>query len=90
MHRQGSNFYIFHREELVICTLNKLAFRNPYTFVADMIFSNISTKWGKGCNFLLRYFDKRFGEVVNMNSLNVWISMFLIFNKDIQYKYYNY
>ena len=47
--------------------------------MADMIFNGDSAKWGNGYNFLLRHFDERFRELVSVNSLNIWVSMFPIF-----------
>ena len=74
------------QKELIIYVLNKLAFSNPHTFIVDQIFGRDSTKQEKDYNFLLIYLDKRFGELVNINSLNLWVGMFHIFAETIWLK----
>jgi len=44
--RNSSDIYRFHREELLIYLLVKLAHGLPHTIMAEFMFSGDSSRWG--------------------------------------------
>ena len=66
--------------------LNKLAFEQSHTFLANDIFRGQSQRLSAGHNHTLRLLDKRHGNLVNANSLGMWVGMFPEFAEAIKKK----
>ena len=80
-------FYNFNREELLIYVLTKLAYGLPHTVMADMIFGGDSSRWSKGYNYLMKYIDDKFIDLIGINSLQIWASFFPAFSEAVRRKY---
>ena len=87
VHRYGTRFYRFHREELLIHVLHKLAFGILHSYLGDSVFGREECRWGEGYNFMLRHLDESFGDLVNINSLSICIDMFSIFTEAVRPKH---
>ena len=71
VHNGQDNFFSFHREEILTCTLVKLAHGVPHAAMSDMVVGGNSIRWGAGYNYLMKCLDKTLANIVNMNSLKL-------------------
>ena len=87
VHNTGRSYFRFHSEEIFIYVLSKLAFGDPHAFMADLVFGGEAQRWGKGCDYVLRILDETYGNLVNINSLNIWVDKFPEFAEVLRLKY---
>lgn len=78
--------YEFNREELLIYVLCKIAYGLPHIVMTDMIFGGDSSRWGKGYNFLVKFIDDKYINIINTNSLQFWAPHFPQFAEAIRRK----
>ena len=90
VHRHENNFYTFHREELLIYFLTRMAFGLPHTVMADMVFGGDCSRWGKGYNYLMQHIDEKFINLININSLGIWAPYFPAFAEAMRRKFCRY
>ena len=81
------NFYRFHREELLIYTLTKLAHGFPHTVMSDMVVGGDSARWGRGYNYMMQHLDDHFSNIINVDSLGMWVHQFPYFSELIRRKH---
>ena len=81
------NFFRFRREELLLCALTRLAHCFTHTVMADMVVGGDSARWGRGHNFMMECLDKTFINLVNINSLNIWVHHFPSFAESMRRKH---
>ena len=81
VHLFGTHFHRFHRDELLIHVLHKLAFGIPHSYLKDPVLGGDDSRWEAGFNFMLRHLEERFGDLVSINSLSIWVTMFPMFTE---------
>ena len=70
--------------------LSKLAHSLPHTVIADMVAGGNLAKQDKGYNYIINYLDVTFKNLININSLNLWVRYFPSFAKSIRCKHCSY
>ena len=79
--------YVFHREELFMHALIKLAHGLTHTGMSDFVVGSNSARWGAGYNYVMKYLDETFINLININSLNLRVHHFPSFAESIRKKY---
>ena len=81
---------VFYREEILTHALIKLAHGLTHTGMSDFVVGGNSVRWGAGHNYIMRHLDETFINLININSLNLWVHHFPSFAESIRKKYCSY
>ena len=66
--------------------MTKVAHGLPNAVMSDMIVGGDSSHLDKAHNFIMRCLDETFSNLVNINSLSIWVPHFELFAESVCYK----
>ena len=66
--------------------LSILTLGNPDMLIVGTMLGRDRAIWGAGYEFMLRHLDERFGDVSNINSLNIWLAILPMFAESVRSK----
>ena len=81
-----SHFYRFHREELLVHSLIKLGHGLPHSVMVDMVVGGKENRLGAGHNHFMKHIDETFINLMNINSLQMWVHLFPLFSEAMRTK----
>ena len=80
----GTKYYKFRVETLLIYLLRKMSTARTHKDLADNEFGGCSKRWGAGYNYLVKYMDTQFASIIGPQALSIWVDEFPYFAEKIR------
>jgi DDE superfamily endonuclease len=74
--RTGSNYCVFHREQLLLYVLIRMKGGHPKTVMAETITGGDARKWSYGYRFMVRFIDAKYRNLIGPYGLRRCVPQF--------------